>query len=500
METKEWIENVRRKISEEEDVTLFNEAVGCLSNGYFRAGYVISWIAIVESLKKKIYDSYNLGDKQAENSYHKITESELKKLSVDKIILDEAKQLKLIEEHEVGKLEFLWEQRNLFAHPYSKEPSEVDLKFIIVSAVDICLSKPLLYRKNYIDELIKNLVSMPYFLTDDQEKTKAFARRIILRVPVDLHPYFFKTFLFNLSPILIDDKKFKIQIRIRQFLIELFRITTGNLEAPEWSLEHRATNFPYSCLLGFVSPLVWEKLPERIKELLIEYSVTETDEDKQIMIRQIIGLLWKNDKLEGIYKKKFILKLNTVDFSSSYRFYHDKISLYNRIISEFNSNKYLKQNSVVEFLRDAEGQSYLSSIDQSKQITIGMKIAQSASSKSWTAKSYLSSLEESKETTTNVIKGILVGSLMPSEKSISINKELLFSSLKIINRLIDNDSNDVFNYVIQYLNELDQSIKFYESEKSHLEFASHPFNKTLSENLEKLRIALYSREQGIASQ
>lgn len=456
MENINWGNELRKKISNEEDQTLFDETLGCLKSGFYRAGYIIAWVSIAESLKKKIYDSSNLGDNRADKIYQKILLDESNNQSVDKLIFESAINLKLVDDHDVSKLKFLWEQRCIFAHPYSKAPSKDDLKYIITAAVDICLSKPLLYRKNFIDDLVINLLTRSYFLTDDNESNILFARRIISRIPIELHPYFFKNLLYSLGTIEEDDQKIKIQGKFRMFIIELLKFSSLDLSLLDWAIENRATKFPYTSILGFVHPDIWNKLPIRVKDIIIEYAVQEDNENKQIIIRRIIGLLSKENKLDTSHQKVFIKYLNSIDFILAYNYYGDAKSLYNRVIIEFESGKFVKQNEVVEYLRKKEGVNFICSIDIEKQINIGLKIMISARENSWKSQYFINDLINANiKTTLGVYAGIFKGSLIPSDSYFSINIEYFKKGLNIINTLDDDDIVYIFDYILMIIEDFD---------------------------------------------
>lgn len=452
MENINWGNELRKKISNEEDQTLFDETLGCLKSGFYRAGYIIAWVSIAESLKKKIYDSSNLGDNRADKIYQKILLDESNNQSVDKLIFESAINLKLVDDHDVSKLKFLWEQRCIFAHPYSKAPSKDDLKYIITAAVDICLSKPLLYRRNFLDDLIQNLLIRPYFLTDDSESNQLFARRIVSRIPNELHTYFFKTLLFSLGTIQDDDKKIKIQGKFRLFIIELLKCSPIELSVLDWAIENRATEFPYTSILGFVHPDIWVKLPLRVKDLLIEYAVQEENESKQVVIRRIIGHVFKENKLDLSHQNLFVKYLNSIEFRLAYNYYGNTKSLYSRILMEFDSGKFVKQNEVVEYLRKREGVSFVNGIDIEKQIVIGVKIMVSARENSWKSQYFLNDLINSQtRTTLGVCCGILKGSIILNDSYFSLNIEYFKKALSIINLLDDDDIIYVFDYIIQVI-------------------------------------------------
>lgn len=59
IDNKTWIDNLRKEIIKKEDEILFNEAAGCFLSGYQRASYILSWLSIIESLKRKLLLNIN---------------------------------------------------------------------------------------------------------------------------------------------------------------------------------------------------------------------------------------------------------------------------------------------------------------------------------------------------------------------------------------------------------------------------------------------------------
>ena len=54
-----WLENLRKQIVEEKDVTNFDDIVKCYQSGLLRAGFLLAWLMLIESLKRKIVELAN---------------------------------------------------------------------------------------------------------------------------------------------------------------------------------------------------------------------------------------------------------------------------------------------------------------------------------------------------------------------------------------------------------------------------------------------------------
>jgi len=210
-ENETWILGLRDKIIEEDDKVLFDEATGCFLSGHLRASYIMSWISIVESLKRRIKLFSNIGDKRATESLEIIEDLEDKNASVDKKIYKEAKSCGIIDSSDFSTVNYLWEQRCLFAHPYTKHPEIDEVKHVIQQSIKLVLGKELLYNREFLTDLSNNIADKPFFLPSDLEVIKDHAIRTISRIPETLHPFFFKHYYLRLAR-LLQMKKNKMSI------------------------------------------------------------------------------------------------------------------------------------------------------------------------------------------------------------------------------------------------------------------------------------------------
>ena len=61
MDTKKYVE-ARASIASPEDLKIYDEIVEACNHNLLRAAYILAWVAIMESLKKKIYRLADDGD------------------------------------------------------------------------------------------------------------------------------------------------------------------------------------------------------------------------------------------------------------------------------------------------------------------------------------------------------------------------------------------------------------------------------------------------------
>lgn len=453
-ENEKWINDLRNQITEEEDKILFDETSGCFLTGHYRAAYILSWITIIESLKRKIKLFSNLGDSRATDAVKEIEEAEDKKLSTDRLIFEESKKCGIIDNADLSTINYLWEQRCLFAHPYNKQPEIDEVKHIIGQSIKLVLGRHLLYNKDFLSDLSENIATKPFFLPNEIERVREFAIRTIARTPIDLHPFFFKTLLFKVGQIIEVPEKFNELRKLRYYLVELFANTELNLSDNKWSLEDRVTKFPYECVVGFVHQDIWEKLPMRIKEMLIAYVVSENDTKRLINLKAIVRSLIENNKLEEALRLKFYSKLEKLDFNSAINFYGNNDSKYDRIIAELESWQYERQNPVIDHLKTEGAAEFLNSLHTEKQFYLGRLLRACASGGHWKTQYLLSDIINGTVTVPENLKaGIALSSFINRQDKYSLDREFVVRAVKLLNTISEEIQNQVYSQVNKVLDE-----------------------------------------------
>jgi len=447
-EDQQWIEQLNTQIIEADDRVLFKEASQCFLSGQLRAAYIMAWISIVESLKRKIFVLSNLGDSRATAAKNKIEEVENNKQSADKLIYEEAKNSGILDNAEFSKVAFLWEQRCLFAHPYNLNPEIDEVKHIIGQAARITLSKELHFNKSYLTDLAENISSKPFFLPTDIEQVRNYAKRTVSRTPQNLHPFFFKTLLAKVGHLSQNEEKYSELRKLRYFLVELFSNSPLMLDNSEWSLENKVTNFPYECFIGFVHQDTWSILPDRIKEMLISYLEGERDSFKLLALKSISGYLVRNNVLEEAFKNRYHKKLNGLTFETSINHYGDVKAQYQRIWNDLGGYNYEQQNPVIDFLRKEKAIDLINGLDNNKQINIGRLLKAAAKNNHWKSQNLIDSIVSDGLNYSFWLKaGIALGGFISIKDEIQIDSLYLEISAKILNNLPELIQNEVYDIV-----------------------------------------------------
>jgi len=387
-----WLQAKQKEIVAKQDKVLFNEVIGCTLSGNFRAAYIMSWISVIESLKRKIFSFADLGDKNSEEAKEKITALENKKASADRQIYELAAKCDLIGNSELDTVQYLWGQRSLFAHPYEKQPDLEEVKFIIDQAIKISLGKDLTFNKSYLKELSNNIIEKPYFLPSDITEIRNFSKRKISRIREKLHPFLFKTLLAKIGVLVKENFVEGELIKFRFFIIELFLNTKLKLSSPLWTLEDKITKFPFESFIGCVHSETWSVIPDRPKEMLFSYFENETDSKKMSLLKQTFSNMVSNEALVEPYFSRFIAKLNQMSFTSAINSYKDLNATFERIKKELETYNYEKQSPVIDWLRTPMAMQSVTDLSPEQQINIGRFLASAADNNHWKSKSMMNSI------------------------------------------------------------------------------------------------------------
>lgn len=446
----DWINSIKRQIIENDDKVLFEESASCFLSGHYRSAYIVSWISLIESLKRKIHILSNLGDSRATDAKQKIEDAENDKQSADKLIFEEAKNCGIIDNADYSKVSFLWEQRCLFAHPYNLKPEIDEVKHIIGQSMRISLAKELHFNKKYLTELSDNISTKPFFLPTEIEQVRKFANRTISRIPQDLHPFFFKTLLFKVGEIALDDEKFNELRKLRYFIVELFINTQLPLDNTEWSLEHRVTNYTYECFIGFVHQETWVLLPDRIKEMLISYLEGEKDSSKLIALKSIAVSLVQHNKLEAAFTNRYHKMLNNLSFDNAIHFYGEPKYKYERIWSDLSGHKYVEQSPVIDYLSTDRGVMLINGLDKEKQIKLGRILKYAAYNSHYKSQHLITSIKNGSFAYSGWLKsGIAIAcfSNVKDEFDLDLNTKSMNRFVAMMNELSKDTQNESYDFL-----------------------------------------------------
>ena len=439
-----WEKQLESKILNNDDKNIFNEAVRCLNNSCYRAGYIISWISIVENYKRKLFEASVSGDKQAEDSWQKIANLEKQKKSIDQQILEEIRKNNFIDNDEIEKLNFLYNQRCIFAHPYEKEPTGNELRYIISQSVEIALSKGIIYKKSFINKLIDDFYNKPYYLPLNKTAIINYAKRVLPRVDKNLFPYFFKSLYGKVGELIEKSKESDYVLqRYILFINEIFKESDLPLSDSAWRLEDLTLKHPYTASVVFINNENWFLIPSRVKEILTEYVIQDDYSAKIEYARSAMSNFISKSNIEKEYYDKFNELLDKRPFTEISYLNFDYAKLYNRLIDELSSGDFYCQRDIIRFLENEKGKELLKSLNYKQLRKLGKEITFAAEHGCWEAQSFLKKIKFN-EWQFDFCFGLFLGCFFDRSGIINIKENYLRSILFQINEFCKTKIDRIF--------------------------------------------------------
>lgn len=473
-QNRKWISKLRSKVSSKADRILFEEASECFLGGQLRAAYIMSWVCIAESLKRKIYEFSDLKDGRAVEAVKEIEKLEKDERPTDSKIIEQALKTQIVDLAEGVEVNFFWKKRCLFAHPYAKQPTTKEVEHILEKMIDITLGRELMYSKSYLEERIIDISTKPHITSISEVEMKNFAKKEISLIPLRLHPTAFKMLLFQVGELLkIGNKKSQI-IKLRLFICELLELPTTILSDKCWGLKVSSTKFPLECTLGFMSPSVWHKVPNEIKEMLIRYIESEKDPSNFTALKWLSSQMLTGNKLEANFKDRIFKRLDAQKFNDVIEYYGETGNKYRRISKELITNDFDKINRVIDYIKDSN---ILENLDEEFLYELGRTVQYKSKKGNYLSTYMISDIINDRITVPeSFIKGVISGTFI-DEKSLIIFPNQLSS----VSNLLNTFSNNVQKEMYEQINESILVRNGVYSKYLHEKFVKNNFDEKIDE-------------------
>ncbi|EPG0533596.1 hypothetical protein ACSWYU_005194 [Vibrio harveyi] len=179
------LEAISEKIYHYKTKEYFKEIVSSYNNENYRSAAVMLWSVAVIDLVFKLNDLVDLhSDKTAESILKQMSDIQNKdrKSSAWELKLVEAvsKRTQLLSSPNIAHLDYLYQQRNLSAHPVLDanlelhRPNKETIRALIVNTIEGILSKPPFFSKDVFTSIVEDLDASKSFLEDDPTKLKHY--------------------------------------------------------------------------------------------------------------------------------------------------------------------------------------------------------------------------------------------------------------------------------------------------------------------------------------
>src|SRR5271166_2455611 len=141
------------RIHDEEDRPLFDDAAKAAEAGALRGAYVMIWISCAESIKRRFREAEKR-DGAAGKIVGDFEKKEADQKSVDKFVLEKAKEYGFINDTAYTILLNIYEMRCVYGHPYEQAPLPEQVSHAAAMVVEHLLSQPVRLRHGYASALL----------------------------------------------------------------------------------------------------------------------------------------------------------------------------------------------------------------------------------------------------------------------------------------------------------------------------------------------------------
>lgn len=438
----QWVKLQKSLIKEANDASLYDDIITCYDNGLYRPGFILTWLLLIESLKRKLLELESIGNAKALTENQKIQKLEALHKSVDIEIYNAAKVCEIITDSEFTIIDSLWQQRCVFSHPYMANVTVKDFEYIIEKLINISYSKPILMTKDMINDYIYNLKTYPHTLPMDVSAKTLLIRDKIKLISEKHYPFLYKTLQFELSKeVAANGWRSNLSTTFRCFIYTLLNEFVVDINDKKMGVESHLIRNPEICWLYFFFYDLWNKLDLKYKDMLMEFFNNTAIDSLDYVLYNVQNLI-KNESspryLDIYYNKIKDLNL-TSDLLS---FYYDKEKMINNITNCYiDGNKFTKQGAYVDFLASVDNiQNYFSPIQCCK---LGVLLAKCFENGTFKAQIFINTQSNRVKIGKDFLKGFINQLMIGSDTIPKLNINNLSLILNIISELSDEYTNEI---------------------------------------------------------
>lgn len=423
-------EELLRKVDNEQDRVLLKEAVLALDGGALRAAYVMTWIACAESIKRRLRECANW-DKEAESILTQIKGLENNQKAIDGKLVDFAKAVGVVDDIESGQLATIYQNRNIYGHPYERTPTRAEVISAIELVCEAVLFKPIRYKHKFIKELQGDLFHTRNFLDDTNGAVDEFVDNFVLkRIDPSVYVILINRCVQQLENIYgdkLNDVYFRRVSRLCQTLI-VHGCLFGGWTSDEW--HQRLNRFP-NAMHGLCSHVeIIKCMDERARNTWLANAIERAE-----MYPAEFEFLHSVKECALLTNRQIELLHSGIRKCTGYALAQTKIPL-NKLFSiikpKFSAYNYTLVNDAFEFIfgRNFDELSTLT-VDDMK--CLGASLVMAANRGAYSVQSILRSIEGwERKVPLCVVDGMLNGTFIASDGRICVLRAVYENILKWI--------------------------------------------------------------------
>ena len=204
--TDEILQSLRSRILHEDDCAMFDDVVKVIGAGAHRSAYIMLWISCAESLKRRLKWAAEK-DNQAGKLLGDVEEAEQKHHAVDAKLIKACNRIGVISDVEAIHLSQIYENRNIYGHPYNLAPGKASVLSALNVIIDSVFSKPNKLKHSYAIDRLNYLINDITYLEDDVVKIADYAKQVADRMDQSVHRYFMLRYFSEIHKIWKDPER-----------------------------------------------------------------------------------------------------------------------------------------------------------------------------------------------------------------------------------------------------------------------------------------------------
>ena len=421
----------KTRILSAEDEPLFEDAVKAAGSGALRAAYVMIWLSCAESLKRKFREA-QIRDGIAARIVGDLARKEAEHKSIDKFLLDKAREYGFLSYSAYTILLHVYEMRCIYGHPYEEAPGEEQVFNAAAATIDYVLSQPVKLRHGFGSQLLDNLLKDPHYLDSQRNTVEQFTKEIILRIDSSIYTWLLKKYWEGLE-IIADDPTLKVFFSrgiwfTRTYLKE---VGVSIFSSEQWHGE--VTTFPKTLIRIFAESELFSQVGQRTQDYLVGKLIEASNSRSDAL--HILECLYNNSVLSPRQIERFVEKINASNFT---KLISSELSInlcFDKTIDALKSHNWYTQNPAIDFVR-SNNIEQLNNLPSEKQCLLGRNILQAAEGGSSSARNLLEIINESYANwPVCVIKGIVLEVFTNEELQIRFKIECFSEVMNILDKL-----------------------------------------------------------------
>ena len=416
------------QILAKEDRPLFDDAVAAAKVDALRAAYLMIWLACAESLKRRFREAQKrdgtagkvVGDIEAKEKEHK---------SVDRFVLEKARDYGFLSDAGHTVLNHVYEMRCIYGHPYEEAPSAEQVSHAAAVAVEHVLSQPVKLRHGFGDQLLESLLNNRSYLDDQQSAVAAFTKDIVPRIDENIHGWLLDKYWSHLE-MLADDSSMAIFFR-RGIWFSRTLLTEVGVDVftrEEW--HDRCSRSPKTLFRVCSVRDIFTELGKRARDTLVGAILTEAGTRASVL--KHLERLEETEALSSRHLERFREHVESMDSKALRSSGLSTRTCFDRVIAALRAHNWYVQNPAIDLVR-SNGPSQASALEEAQQLDLGRNILQAAEGNSGSAIQFLDTLaEDGTSWPFDVVRGIALEVFTNEDNEIRFKDRHLETVLSIL--------------------------------------------------------------------